>query len=216
MRSGRASGRRWSRCATFVKGPTGTSTMPGSIRSARKSATSWSTVGVVGSGSSAPSRPVSPWTCGAVCSSRRSGLSAPGQTGMSVRPASSRTFNALRVVLSSVWFPATVLIARSSSSGLASASRIAIASSWPGSQSMMIGVLTAERIFPLRRLGEDGLKTSEPAATPLGYRLGRHPPPAMLDTRRRRNSQDSLTKVNATVAPEPDHVLHLHAEVVVA
>ena len=47
---------------------------------------------------------------------------------------------AFAVTLSSVWFPATVVTATTSSSGLASASRRAIASSWPGSQSMITGV----------------------------------------------------------------------------
>ena len=41
---------------------------------------------------------------------------------------------------SSVWLPATVVTPSRSSSGLASASRSAIASSWPGSQSSRIGV----------------------------------------------------------------------------
>ena len=48
--------------------------------------------------------------------------------------------SAFAVVFSIVWLPATVVIATSSSSGEASASRIAIASSWPGSQSRTIGV----------------------------------------------------------------------------
>ncbi len=73
----------------------------------------------------------------------RAAASAPAATGMSVRPASSSTLSALRVVFSSVWLPATVVTPRSSTSGEASASRIAIASSWPGSQSMRIGMLTA-------------------------------------------------------------------------
>ena len=60
---------------------------------------------------------------------RARGAVGAGATGTSVRPASSSTFSALRVVLSSVWLPATVVTARSSTSGEASASRIAIASS---------------------------------------------------------------------------------------
>jgi len=44
------------------------------------------------------------------------------------------------VVFSSVWFPYVVVMPRSSSSGLARASRIAIASSCPGSQSRIVGI----------------------------------------------------------------------------
>ena len=139
----RTSGWRSSMSATFVSGPVGTSTTPGSISSARKSAACASTGEAEGSGSSGPSRPESPWTCAAVRSSRRSGASAPAATGMSVLPAISSVTSALRVVLSSVWLPATVVTPRSSTSGEASASRIAIASSWPGSQSMRIGMLTS-------------------------------------------------------------------------
>ena len=59
---------------------------------------------------------------------------------ISVRPASSRTRSAFAVVLSSVWFPATAVTPRTSSSGLPSARRSASASSWPGSQSMRTGI----------------------------------------------------------------------------
>ena len=129
--------------ARFVSGPSGRGRLParsarrGSRRRGRRPARA------EGSGSSGPSRPVSPCTCAAVRSSRRSGASAPAATGMSVLPAISSVTSALRVVLSSVWFPATVVTPISSTSGEASARRIAIASSWPGSQSMTIGVLTA-------------------------------------------------------------------------
>ena len=68
-----------------------------------------------------------------------SGRSAPAATGTSVRPRRVRTRSALRVVRSSGALPATVVIASSSSSGRASARAIARASSWPGSQSRMIG-----------------------------------------------------------------------------
>src|SRR2546423_6398183 len=52
--------------------------------------------------------------------------------------ASEHTFKALRVVLSSDWLPATVVIASRSMSGWWAASRMAMASSWPGSQSRII------------------------------------------------------------------------------
>ena len=57
--------------------------------------------------------------------------------GTSRMPATLHTRRALSEVFSSVWLPATTVIARSSSAGEAAASRMAIASSWPGSQSRM-------------------------------------------------------------------------------
>src|SRR5215204_1993245 len=56
------------------------------------------------------------------------GRSAPAATETSVRPENSRMRIAFAVVFSSVWLPATVVTPRSS-----------IASSWPGSQSRIIG-----------------------------------------------------------------------------
>src|SRR5690625_1940413 len=58
--------------------------------------------------------------------------------GTSVMFPMVATASALRVTFSSVWFPATVVTASSSISGLPCASKSAIASSWPGSQSKMI------------------------------------------------------------------------------
>ena len=52
-------------------------------------------------------------------------------------PATVQTRRAFSVVRSSVWLPATVVMASSSTSGLAAASMIATASSCPGSQSTM-------------------------------------------------------------------------------
>jgi hypothetical protein len=84
--------------------------------------------------------PLSPWTYSATYCSRTSGRSAPAATGISVRPVNSSSLSAFVVVFSSVWLPATVVMPRTSTSGLASASRSAIASSCPGSQSMRIFV----------------------------------------------------------------------------
>ena len=56
----------------------------------------------------------------------------PAATGTSPRPTSASTRSALSVVFSSVWLPCTVVTPTRSTSGLASASRSAIASSWPG------------------------------------------------------------------------------------
>src|SRR6218665_3732728 len=53
-------------------------------------------------------------------------------------PAAAHTDSALRVTFSMVWLPATVVMPSRSMCGLPAASRIAIASSWPGSQSRII------------------------------------------------------------------------------
>ena len=72
---------------------------------------------------------------------RSSGRSAPAATETSARPARSSTRSAFAVVFSRVWLPCTVVTPSNSSSGLASASSRAIASSCPGSQSMITGML---------------------------------------------------------------------------
>ena len=76
----------------------------------------------------------------------RPAAAPPAATGTSSRPARASTASALRVVVSSGRLPATVVSASSSTSGLASASRIAIASSTPGSQSMTSGVATGRAV----------------------------------------------------------------------
>ena len=101
------------------------------------------TTAALESGTGAPPSPSVPWTTAA--SRQRgttSGRAAPAATGTSSRPASASTRRALRVVVSSGWLPATVVSASNSTSGLASASRMAIASSTPGSQSMTSGMAT--------------------------------------------------------------------------
>ena len=126
----------------LVSGPTGTSVTGSAADSsvAASQSTAWAASGGrLGGGSSAPSRPVSPWMSTATCSSRMRGRSAPTATGTSARPAQSSTRMAFAVVLASVWLPATVVTPRSCTSSLASARSSAAASSWPGSQSMMIG-----------------------------------------------------------------------------
>jgi hypothetical protein len=79
--------------------------------------------------SDGPSNPLSPWTYSATNGSRRIGRSAPAATGTSVRSTNSSTLSAFAVVFSSVWLPWTVVTPTSSTSGLASPSRSAIASS---------------------------------------------------------------------------------------
>jgi hypothetical protein len=75
-----------------------------------------------------------PTICG-----RTSGRSQPWAIGTSAMSATLQIRRAFRVIRSTVWLPATVVIARRSIEGEAAASRIANASSSPGSQSRMIG-----------------------------------------------------------------------------
>ena len=130
--------------ATFVRGPVGTSVtgigLAAIVRSMKSTACSPRGARPAG-GRDGPSRPLSPCTCDATVSSRVSGRSAPAATARSDRPTRSSTRRAFAVVFSSVWFPCTVVTPRTSSSGLASASSNAIASSCPGSQSRMTGML---------------------------------------------------------------------------
>jgi hypothetical protein len=93
----------------------------------------------LGAANVGPSRPVAPWIDRATRSGRVDGASEPAAIGMPRIPATEQTRRALSVVFSSVWLPATVVIATSSIAGEAAASRMAMASSWPGSQSRMIG-----------------------------------------------------------------------------
>ena len=95
---------------------------------------------VVRRGSAGPSSPLSPCTCAATSSARCSGCAAPTATGMSVRPANCSRRSAFTVVLASVWLPYDVITPSRCSSGLASASSSAIASSCPGSQSKITGI----------------------------------------------------------------------------
>ena len=69
---------------------------------------------------------------------RMRGRVAPCATGIPERPARAATRRAFSVTFSIVWLPATVVMARTSIPGVPAASRIAAASSYPGSQSRMI------------------------------------------------------------------------------
>ena len=158
----------------FVSGPVATSVAlrgaHGSARrGSRRHAAAWAAA--TRGGRSGPSRPDSPCTCAATsrCAHERR-VGARVRPGCPQRPASSSTRSALAVVLSSVWLPATVVTPSSSSSGQASASRIAIASSWPGSQSRMIGVGLMHRVLPQPRP-----RSAEKVAH-RGARLRAHPP----------------------------------------
>jgi hypothetical protein len=140
------SGYRVSSSAMFVSGAVGTR-VTGSgcpVRILWISSTACpGTVSTAGSGSSGPSIPEAPCTSAATRSGWTSGPAQPAAMGTPVIPAAVHTRRAFRVVFSSVWFPATVVIASSSTAGSPAASIRARASSCPGSQSMMIGTGTA-------------------------------------------------------------------------
>src|SRR6266851_6141085 len=142
----RASSGAWAKAsAGLVKGPSRHSVRAPSSAAASVSsrkATAWrGCAAMVGGFSSAPARPSPPQMNSAVRNVRSRGLLAPRKTGTSGRPASSTRRNALAVVRSTGTLPATVVMPRRSRCATsARASRMATASSWPGSVSMMIGV----------------------------------------------------------------------------
>ena len=106
---------------------------------------------------------------------------------------------ALAVTFSMVWLPATVVTAVSSSSGLATASISAIASSWPGSQSMISGVGIAASSKRARCSGVVMLL----AAALLTAVIAQAPnpsPPAVSGTRTESTTTSSAV-VDATVDP---------------
>jgi hypothetical protein len=135
-------GSRRTASAMLVSAPSGTSVIsPGACAmtvSMMRSTACRGSSPTVGSGSSGPSRPVSPWISGAVITGRTSGRAQPAATGTPWIPATVATASAFRVTLSSVWLPATVVMPTSSTSGLPCASIRARASSCPGSQSIRI------------------------------------------------------------------------------
>ena len=137
------SGARSKAIAMLVSGPSGqrvTELVPSDRSvSMMKSTPCWSCNGMVGSSIFGPSNPVVPCTCSAVTSLRLIGALAPAKTLVSVLPASSQTILAFFSVKGRGTFPATAVTPNTStSSGEASAKRIATASSCPGSVSMMI------------------------------------------------------------------------------
>ena len=143
--------------AMLVSAAVGTSvTVPGSSRSTVSmiTSTAWRGSSVrVGKGSTGPSRPVLPWMVCAVDSSPTSGRGQPAAIGTSRTPPMVATTSALRVTFSNVELPITVVMASSSISGLPWASRRAMASSWPGSQSRMIFLGTPTTLAASARPG---------------------------------------------------------------
>ena len=94
--------------------------------------------GIVGSGKIIPSNPVLPCTCSAVTRFRISGFSQPLKIEIPSILASSQTILAFLTVRFKGTFPATVVKPkRLISLGDAKANKIATASSWPGSVSMI-------------------------------------------------------------------------------
>ena len=143
IRSGRASGCSASRSATFVSGPVGISV----IAPSRARICSARNVDRV----RRDRRPGRRRQVGAVQSrlavdvrrhvrSRTSGCAAPAATGTSPGRRTRARAGRSRSSCRASELPATVVTPTSSTSGEASASSSAIASSWPGSQSRRIGV----------------------------------------------------------------------------
>src|SRR5688500_366980 len=100
------------------------------------------------SGMVAPPMPFCPWMSSIVLHVPASGFSAPRKTGICGLPARAISADALRVVRLMPTLPATVVIARTSTSGDAQARKMASASSIPGSVSMMIDRLPATGTRP--------------------------------------------------------------------
>ena len=92
----------------------------------REEVTACSSTGrAVGSGSAGPVEPaLAVNVIGDASAHERADDRRPRATGTSPRPASSSTLSAFTVVFSSVWLPWTVVMPSSSTSGLASASRM--------------------------------------------------------------------------------------------
>lgn len=140
--------------AMLVSGPSVASvTGSGASRSVwiRKS-TAWPSASLpTGSGRPAPSIPVRPWTCSAVSSGSSRGRGQPAWTGIRCT-ASSVARSRIRLALASVnrkgTLPATVVMPLMSNRSRAENATInAMASSWPGSQSMISGRLAMPAPF---------------------------------------------------------------------
>jgi hypothetical protein len=144
---GRSSGCTFRKRAMLVRGPTGInvtgSGLAASVSAMRRSAPPGRSL-VFGSGRFTLPIPFSPCTFFAVRASPTRGALSPLATGMSERPASSRSFSAFVTPSSSSTFPKTTVTARTSSSGERTARRMARASSIPGSTSRITGFGAAE------------------------------------------------------------------------
>ena len=139
-----SSGARRSAMAMLVSGPSAHIVRPsrGAARNRSSSAVTAcpAASGVAGGGRSAPARPSGPQTNSAVTSGSTIGAAQPAYTGRYGWPASSVMRLAFAAVCATGTLPATAVTASTSKrSGSASASRIASASSWPGSVSMTMG-----------------------------------------------------------------------------
>ena len=101
----------------------------------------------------------------------RATRAAPAATGTSARPARCSTRRALSVVCASSTLPCTVVTSRRSTSGLARASRIARASSMPGSVSITSGMGAGHR--PIQSAGRTRAATVTPLRPPSRARAPR-------------------------------------------
>ena len=118
--------------ATLVSGPVAisvTGTGDSAISRRISSTACTPAISATGTSRSGPSSPDTPWMSSATVSSPTSGRSQPAATGTAEAPARARIRCALRVVLSSVWLPATVVTPRRRSRRSPAASSRASASS---------------------------------------------------------------------------------------
>mmetsp|Transcript_32845 Transcript_32845/g.82789 ORF Transcript_32845/g.82789 Transcript_32845/m.82789 type:complete len:242 (-) Transcript_32845:49-774(-) len=146
---GISSGYSDSRSAMLVKAPVATTTTlsvgavavacgPGAWErmAAAMAVTAFSARAPCGAvGMSGPSSPDAPWISGQFRRGLIRGLSAPMYTSTSSRPIRCKMRRALSVVFSRVWLPHVVDTPSNFTPGVCAASTMAIASSWPGSQS---------------------------------------------------------------------------------
>src|SRR5215204_3128882 len=196
----RSSSTRSSAAATFVSGPVAKIVTGSSSRASSSSISSTAARGssaTSASGSSGPSSPLAPCTSAAGSSTPPLGPSAPAAIGTSRMPASVQTRRALSVTLSSGALPPTVVIARRSSAGCAAASRSAIASSWPGSQSMMQGTVISDREPDDARAGD----VDQPAIGQL--EVGDHRQREEAERHERRVDPDALLAQQRDELVEP-------------
>ena len=154
--------------------------------------------GTVGSGSSGPPRPFSPWIHSAVSSGRASGPAAPAATGTSVTPATESAMRALRLVCSSGTLPPTVVTARTSSDGCPAASHRAKTSSCPGSQSMITGMVMRARSSGRRRPVGGRVPAAVASTAARGRRRSR---PCLAPARRARRRRPRCARASGERTP---------------
>ena len=172
-------GSRRSASPILVSGPVATSVIsPGAapMVSMMKSIACPSRALLAGGGSTAPPSPESPCTCPASSAGRSSGAAKPGVTGTSAAPTNDATARAFAVGLGQPDVAGHGREADEVDLGEAVAKAIARASSMPGSQSRMMGVLTNQKV-------PNGCVFHAPASTST-FTSGKTAPvvPALVDS----------------------------------